>query len=296
MSSNPDDDPVMRSSTERYDRVGVSFRWPQILASGSSIFFGFLLNIAVNPPSYFRLFDSIILLTALYAVTVATIMFILPVIYHATSYRRLDVERFLYRTKRYVLIGIICVMVSMYLGLGLSLNSKLPVQVAYSLPSLPFIFVLLEFFRKPSNKLIKSSSTEHYDKMGAGLRWCQILASGSSIFFGFLLNIAVNPPSYFRLFDSIILLTALYAVTVATIMFILPVIYHATSYRRLDVERFLYRTKKPVLIGIICLTLTMCLGLGLALNSKLPVQVAYSLASFPSVFILFEFFKFKYKL
>src|SRR6187200_1375121 len=86
MSSNPDDDPVMRSSTERYDRVGVSFRWPQILASGSSIFFGFLLNIAVNPPSYFRLFDSIILLTALYAVTVATIMFILPVIYHASSY------------------------------------------------------------------------------------------------------------------------------------------------------------------------------------------------------------------
>jgi hypothetical protein len=219
-------------------------------------------------------------------------MFILPVIYHATSYRRLDVERFLYRTKRYVLIGIICVMVSMYLGLGLSLNSKLPVQIAYSLPSLPFIFVLLEFFRKPSNKLVKSSSTEHYDKMGAGLRWCQILASGSSIFFGFLLNIAVNPPSYFRLFDSIILLTALYAVTVATIMFILPVIYHATSYRRLDVERFLYRTKKPVLIGIICLTLTMCLGLGLALNSKLPVQLAYSLASFPSIFIFFEFFKF----
>src|SRR3954451_20181211 len=86
--------------------------------------------------------------------------------------------------------------------------------------------------------------------------------------FRFLLKIAVNPPSYFRLFDSIILLTALYAVTVATIMFILPVIYHATSYHQLDVERFLYRTKKPVLIGIICLTLTMYLGLGLALNSQ----------------------------
>ena len=296
MSSNPDDDPVMRSSTERYDRVGVSFRWPQILASGSSIFFGFLLNIAVNPPSYFRLFDSIILLTALYAVTVATVMFILPVIYHATSYRRLDVERFLYRIKaiyfdRHHLCNGIYV-----LRFGIIFEFQLPIQIAYSLPSLPFIFVLLEFFRKPSNDLVKSSSTEHYDKMGAGLRWCQILASGSSIFFGFLLNIAVNPPSYFRLFDSIILLTALYAVTVATVMFILPVIYHATSYRRLDVERFLSRTKKPVLIGIICVTLTMCLGLGLALNSKLPVQVAYSLASFPSIFIFFEFFKFKHRL
>ena len=54
----------MRSSTERYDRVGVSFRWPQILASSSSIFFGFLLNIAVNPPSYFTFFDNVILLAS----------------------------------------------------------------------------------------------------------------------------------------------------------------------------------------------------------------------------------------
>ena len=85
MSSDSDDDPVMRSSTERYDRVGVSFRWPQILASSSSIFFGFLLNIAVNPPSYFTFFDNIILLAALYSVTVATAMFIMPVIYHTST-------------------------------------------------------------------------------------------------------------------------------------------------------------------------------------------------------------------
>jgi len=139
-------------------------------------------------------------------------------------------------------------------------------------------------------------SSEHYDIVGADLDWFIILATSCTIFFGFLLKIAVNPPSYFRLFDSIILLTALYAVTVATIMFILPVIYHASSYSRLDVERFLSRTKRYVLIGIICVMVSMYLGLGLALNSKLPVQVAYSLASFPSVFILFEFFRFKYKL
>src|SRR6187200_372925 len=118
-----------------------------ILITSCTIFFGFLLKIAVNPPSYFRLFDSIILLTALYAVTVATIMFLKPIIYHATSYRRLDVERFVSRTKRYVLIGIICVMVSIYLILGLVLNSKLPVQIAYSLPSLPFIFILYRYIR-----------------------------------------------------------------------------------------------------------------------------------------------------
>jgi hypothetical protein len=142
-----DDDPVMRSSTERYDRVGVTFRWPQILASASSIFFGFLLNIAVDPPSYFTLFDNVILLAALYAVTVATAMFILPVIFHASHYRKLDVERFLLRAKGPVLIGIFCVMLAMYLGLGLAFSSKLPIQIAYSLPSLPFIFICFEFFR-----------------------------------------------------------------------------------------------------------------------------------------------------
>src|SRR6476660_10120129 len=147
MSSDSDDDPVMRSSTERYDRVGVSFRWPQILASASSIFFGFLLNIAVSPPSYFTFFDNVILLAALYAVTVATAMFIMPVIYHARSYRRLDVERFLSRTKKPIWIGIACITLAMYLILGLALNSKFPIPIAYSLASFPSIFIFFEFFR-----------------------------------------------------------------------------------------------------------------------------------------------------
>ncbi|HEY7082204.1 MAG TPA: DUF6328 family protein [Nitrososphaeraceae archaeon] len=295
MSSNPDDDPVMRSSTEHYDRVGVSFRWPQILAAASSIFFGFLLDIAVNPPSYFRLVDTMVLLTSLYLVTVATAMFIMPAIYHISSYLRFDVERFLARARHYTLIGIICVMLAMYLGLGLAMNSKLPTQVAYSLPTLPFIFITIEFFRDSSTNPVKSTSTERYDRMGAAMRWCQILASGSSIFFGFLLHIAVNPPSYFTFFDNIILLAALYAVTVATAMFILPVIYHTKYYRRLDVENFLLRAKKPVQIGIICITLAMYMGLGLALNSKLPIEVAYLLASVPSIFIFYEFFNLRQK-
>ena len=147
MSSGSGDNHTTRHSSEHYDIVGADLDWFIILATSCTIFFGFLLKIAVNPPSYFRLFDSIILLTALYAVTVATIMFLKPIIYHATSYRRLDVERFLSRTKRYVLIGIICVMVSIYLILGLVLNSKLPVQIAYSFSSLPFIFILYRYIR-----------------------------------------------------------------------------------------------------------------------------------------------------
>jgi Family of unknown function (DUF6328) len=142
-SDSEDDDPVMRSSTERYDRAGANLDWFIILASASSIFFGFLLNIVVNPPAYFTFFDNMILLAALYAVTVATAMFILPVIFHASHYRKFDVERFLLRNKQYVLIGIFCVMLAMYLGLGLLLTLKLPVQIAYSLASLPFIIIII---------------------------------------------------------------------------------------------------------------------------------------------------------
>jgi hypothetical protein len=142
-----DDDPIKRSSTEPYDRVGASLRWSQILGAASSIFFGFLLNIAVNPPSYFHFSDSIILLAALYAVTVATVMFIMPVIYHLIHYRQFDVEKFLLKIKKYTLIGIFCIMVAMYLGLGLALNSKLPIQIAYGTASLPFIFIFIRFLR-----------------------------------------------------------------------------------------------------------------------------------------------------
>ena len=145
MSSLPDDDPIKRSSSEKYDRVGASLRWSQILAAASSIFFGFVLKIAVNPPPYFKLFDNLVLLGALYAVTTATAMFIMPVIYHMIHYQKFDVEKYLLATKKYTLIGIICVMIAMYLGLGLSLNSKLPTEIAYGIASLPFVAIFVWF-------------------------------------------------------------------------------------------------------------------------------------------------------
>jgi 4-amino-4-deoxy-L-arabinose transferase-like glycosyltransferase len=147
MSSESDDDNINRYTSENYDIVGADLDWSIILASACSIFFGFLLKILVNSPSYFKFFDNVILLAALYAVTVATAMFMMPVIYHARSYRRLDVERFLSRTKQYVLIGIVCILLAMYLALGLALNSKVPIPVAFILASFPSIFIFFEFFR-----------------------------------------------------------------------------------------------------------------------------------------------------
>jgi|SRR5215472_2104622 len=156
--SSESDDASKRSSSEHYDIVGVDLDWFLILGSASSIFFGFLLKITVNPPSYFTLLDKTTLLTALYSVVVSTTMFIMPVIYHTNHYRKFDVDRFVFRTRRYIMIGIICIMLAMYLSLGLVLDSKLPTLIAYSLASFPFIFVAFRFFRD-TRRFFRDTST-----------------------------------------------------------------------------------------------------------------------------------------
>ena len=152
MSFEPDDDPLRSSSTEHYSKVGSLLDWAIVLGASSSIFFGFFLDITLNSPSYFQLFDNLVLLAALYAVTTATAMFIMPVVHHMLHYHKFDVEKYLLATKKYTLIGIICVMIAMYLGLGLSLNSKLPTEIAYGIASLPFIFILLLFIKTKALK------------------------------------------------------------------------------------------------------------------------------------------------
>jgi len=147
MSFEPDDDPLRSSSTEHYSKVGSLLDWAIVLGASSSIFFGFFLDITLNSPFYFQLFDNLVLLAALYAVTTATAMFIMPVVHHMLHYHKFDVEKYHLATKKYTLIGIICVMLAMYLGLGLSLNSKVPTEVAYGAASLPFVAVFVWFLR-----------------------------------------------------------------------------------------------------------------------------------------------------
>jgi len=71
----------------------------------------------------------------------------MPVVYHSTHFSKFNVEKFLLVAKEYVTIGIICVLLAMYLGLGLSLNSKLPIEIAYAVGSLPFVIILFWFLR-----------------------------------------------------------------------------------------------------------------------------------------------------
>src|SRR5690348_16982662 len=101
-----------------YDAV---LRESALLTTFSGILFGFLLNISINVPSDFDVVDRIILLVALYSITVAVFLFIMPVIYHHLEYPYTDFEKFKKRSHRFMLFGVVPAIVTLYLGLVLAL-------------------------------------------------------------------------------------------------------------------------------------------------------------------------------
>ena len=133
------------------------------------------------------------------------------------------------------------------------------------------------------DKPTKTTSTDHFDRVSAALRESSILMSGSSILFGFLLNINLDSLKTPSFVDGLILLASIYSVTIATVLFIMPVIFHQRHSQTFDVEKFLSMSKKFLLGGASLLLLTMYLTLGLALHKTVPDYVAFTLAAFPFV-------------
>jgi uncharacterized membrane-anchored protein len=140
---------------------------------------------------------------------------------------------------------------------------------------------------KDTNNFTNSSQPEHYDRVGATLRAASILTSASSLLFGFLLNTIIGSPAYFTLFDKVVSLVTLYTVAISSTLFIMPVIYQQAYYERLDVSRFLAKSKKFLLGGSLGLVVSFYMGLVLALDSHVPTPVAFILASFPFVIMIY---------
>lgn len=137
-------------SREHYDRVGAMMRGSAILIAGSSILFGFLLNIrltSVKSPSFI---DGIILLISIYSATIAISLFIIPVVFFQRHYEVFDIEKFLSKSKKYLLGDVTLLMFTMYLTLVLSLHSELPDYVTFSLAAPPFIFIAIAWSRSKS--------------------------------------------------------------------------------------------------------------------------------------------------
>jgi hypothetical protein len=126
---------------------GSVLRESAVLTTFSAFLFGFLLNISINSTKSFILIDKIILLIALFSITISAVLFIMPVIYHHLEYPYLDFEKFKERSHRFTLFGLIPAMITLFLGLQLATRSLVDnVSISFGLGMIPFILIYV-FYR-----------------------------------------------------------------------------------------------------------------------------------------------------
>ncbi len=141
----PEDDNTREMDDKLVQRYDTILKESALLSTFSGILFGFLLNIAINVPNNFAFIDSITLIIALYSITVAASLFVMPVVYHHLQYPYGDLDKFKSRSHRFILLGLIPAGITLYLGLELAIHSLLGIIESFILASLPFILVYFLF-------------------------------------------------------------------------------------------------------------------------------------------------------
>lgn len=127
-----------------YDTI---VRESALLTTSGGILFGFLLNISINTPEKFTLIDKIALLLALYSITIAISLFVMPVVYHHVQYPYRNLEKFKERSHRFMMFGLIPAGITLYLALEIALSFTVGQVIAFGLAAIPFILVYC-LFRK----------------------------------------------------------------------------------------------------------------------------------------------------
>jgi len=142
--SLPDDDTheIDDKLVQRYDTI---LKESALLSTFSGILFGFLFNMAINVPHNFAFIDKITLIVALYSITVAASLFVMPVVYHHLQYPYGSLHKFKSRSHRFIILGLIPAGITLFLGLELALHSLLGFIESFILASLPFILVYFLF-------------------------------------------------------------------------------------------------------------------------------------------------------
>jgi Family of unknown function (DUF6328) len=87
-------------------------------------------------------FERIILVLALFSITIAASLFVMPVIYHHVQFPYTDVEKFKKRAHRFILFGLISTIVTLYLGMILAFSPLLD-NLAYFVAGLAFVFAYI---------------------------------------------------------------------------------------------------------------------------------------------------------
>jgi hypothetical protein len=138
-----DDDSARDRLVQDY---GTVLRESAVLTTFAGILFGFLFNTSVSAPESLIFADRISLLIALFSITVAVSLFVMPVIYHHLQYPYTDIEKFKIRSHRFIIFGLIPAGITLYLGLEIALSSVMAPGYAFALAAVPFVMVYV-FFR-----------------------------------------------------------------------------------------------------------------------------------------------------
>ena len=123
---------------------GSVLRESAVLTTFAGILFGFLLEISINLPDTFSFTDRIALLVALFSITIAVSLFVMPVVYHHLQYPYRDMEKFKQRSHRFIIFGLIPAGVTLYLGLKIALSSVMN-EFSFVLAAAPFVMIYTLF-------------------------------------------------------------------------------------------------------------------------------------------------------
>jgi hypothetical protein len=127
---------------------GTIVRESALLTTTGGILFGFLLEISINSAESFSLINRITLLVALYSITIAISLFVMPVIYHHLQYPYRDLEKFKERSHKFMIFGLIPAGLTLYLALEIALSFTVGREIAFGLAAIPFLLVYLLFKKR----------------------------------------------------------------------------------------------------------------------------------------------------
>lgn len=130
---DPDKDKLIKD----YDTI---LKEAALLTTFTGILFGFLLNISVTSSQVLDLGEQIVLATALFSITIATSLFIMPVVYHHIQFPYESIEKFKGRAHRFIIFGLIPTAITLYLGIILAFSPIIG-SFAFIVAALPFVLV-----------------------------------------------------------------------------------------------------------------------------------------------------------
>ena len=135
-----DDDEIRKDRLFRdYDTV---LKESAVLTTFGGVLFGFLLNISIRGANQLPYPERIILVLALFSVTIAVLLFVMPVIYHHVQFPYTDIDKFKKRAHRFILFGLVPTIITLYLGMILAFSPLID-TLAYFVAGLPFLFVYI---------------------------------------------------------------------------------------------------------------------------------------------------------